>query len=410
MQDPRAQQLRRMKRRATGLLLFAAAVFVMTRLYEDDYSWLGYVRATAEAAMVGGLADWFAVTALFRHPLGLPIPHTAIIKNRKDQLGRSLGEFVQENFLAADIVVEKVSHARIAERIGVWLTSSGNPATVSKHTAAAIAGGIDVLRDDDVQSAIEASLLGRLRCIEAAPLAGRVLAIATADGRHHELVDATARGALRFLDQNRDELRGRFARESPWWVPEQIDDRIFDKLYNGLQRFIQELIDDPQHELRRHLDARLSVLIERLASDPEMVARGEKFKDELLDHPAVRSWMGSIWTDFKRAIVAQSADENSELRRRIEETARSFGESLAADASLRAKVDQWIEGAVRYVVQANRREVANLIESTVAKWDADEASSRIELQVGRDLQFIRINGTLVGGAAGLAIHAIGKLL
>jgi uncharacterized membrane-anchored protein YjiN (DUF445 family) len=406
----RGRQLRRMKWRATSLLIIAAVVFVVTRRFEADHDWLGYVRATAEAAMVGGLADWFAVTALFRHPLRLPIPHTAVIKTRKAQLGRSLGDFVQENFLAREVVAEKLRHARIGERLGTWLRTPANAHDVGRHTSAALAGALDVLDDDAVQGALEHGVSARLRQIEASPTLGRILAIATADGRHRELIDAAAKGALRFLEENRGELRHRFARESPWWVPEPIDDRIFDKIFRGLATFLQDVIDDPTHELRQHLDRRLDDLVVRLGSDPALIARGEKFKEEILDHPAVRTWMGSLWADLKRTLVEQSNDPDSELRRRIEQTATVFGDALSNDPSLRAKVDRWIESAAGYIIDAYRHEVADLIETTVAKWDADEAARRIELQVGRDLQFIRINGTIVGGIAGLAIYSIGKLL
>ena len=406
----RGRQLRRMKWRASGLLIAAAVVFVVTRRFESDHDWLGYIRATAEAAMVGGLADWFAVTALFRHPLRLPIPHTAVIKTRKEQLGRSLGEFVQENFLARDVVADKLQHARVGERLGWWLRDREHARTLSQHTSAALAGALDVLHDDDVQGALEHAVSARLRQIEASPTAARILAIATADGRHRELVDAAAKGVLRFLDENRGELRHRFSRESPWWVPEPIDDRIFDKIFRGLATFLQDVIDDPAHELRHHLDRRLADLVTRLESDPAMIARGEKFKEEILAHPAVRNWMGSLWSDLKQALLDQSNDPDSELRRRIEQTAAAFGDALSNDPSLRSKVDRWIVSAVGYLVDAYRHEVADLIETTVAKWDADEAADRIELQVGRDLQFIRINGTLVGGLAGLAIYSIGQLI
>jgi len=392
------------------MLIAAAAVFVVTRIFENDHTWLGFLRATAEAAMVGGIADWFAVTALFRHPLGLPIPHTAVIKTRKEQLGRSLGEFVQENFLARDVVTDKLRHARIGERLGAWLRDSTHAQSVSRHTSAALAGALDVLHDDDVQGAVEHGVMARLRRIEASPTAGRVLAIATADGRHRELVDAIARGTVRFLEEHRGDLRERFSRESPWWVPEPIDDRIFDKLYRGLTTFLDEVLNDPDHELRRHLDARLTDLATRLSTDPTLIARGETLKEEILAHPAVRTWMGSLWGDLKQSLLEQSSDPGSELRRRIEQTAMAFGTALSDDPSLQSKVDRWIESAATYIVEAYRHEVADLIETTVARWDADEAAARIELQVGRDLQFIRINGTLVGGLAGLAIYSVGKLL
>ncbi|MPY92085.1 MAG: DUF445 family protein [Acidimicrobiia bacterium] len=409
-EEGRRRQLRQMKARATGLLLLAAGVFVAARLFEEDHGWLGYVRATAEAAMVGGLADWFAVTALFRHPLRIPIPHTAIIPTRKDQLGHSLGSFVEDNFLAGPVIAEKLRSAQVANRVAAWLLAPGNATVAARHTSAALAGAAEVLRDEDVQSAIESGLIGRLRKVQAAPLAGKVLEIATAEGRHTEMVDATLAASIRFIDEKRESLRSRFGRESPWWVPEPIDSRIFEKLYGGLRSFLTEVAGDPEHEFRRYLDERAAELAQRLQHDPELIARGELWKEELLRHPAVASWSASLWSDLKATLQKQAEDPASELRRRIEQAAATLGRSLRDDPELQAKVDGWIESTVLYVVEQERHQLAELISGTVARWDPDEASERIELQVGRDLQFIRINGTLVGGLAGLGIHAIGQLI
>jgi uncharacterized membrane-anchored protein YjiN (DUF445 family) len=410
LEAERRQQLRSMKARATGLLVIATIVFAVARILENDHSWIGYVRATAEAAMVGGIADWFAVTALFRHPLGLPIPHTAIIPNRKDQLGRNLGEFVEENFLDTTVVSEKLRGAQIAQRAATWLEDPEHRATAGRHLGAAIAGAIDVLRDDEIQIALEQAVLDRVRRVPLSPMAGRALETMTANGRHHELVDAVTRGAIRFLTEHREELRSRFGNESPWWVPEPIDKRIFEKLFTGMQAFLQEVADTPDHELRGYLDQRLAELAIELQHDDTLRARGEQLKAELLDHPAVRSWTSSLWADLKANLLAQSANPDSELRRRIDSGLSTLAQTLATDPELRAKVDGWIEGVVRYVVESYRHEAADLIATTVAKWDAAEASDRMEMAVGRDLQYIRINGTLVGGLAGLVIHTVGQLL
>jgi len=406
----RRSDLRRMKRRATGLLVMAAVVFVAATLAERRDAGWGYLRATAEAAMVGGLADWFAVTALFRRPLGLPIPHTALVPTRKDSFGRSLGTFVEENFLAGDAVVERLRAAQVGRRVGEWLTRPDAAAAVSRHVAAALAGATDVLRDDEVSGALEHAVTERLRRVEPAPLAGRMLAVATAEDRHRPLVDAAVAGAIRFLDEQRPALRDRFGRQSPWWVPEPLDDRIFDKLHDGLRAFLVEVSRTDDHALRLHLDARLATFIDRLQHDPELAARAGQWRDEFLAHPAVRAWIASLWGDLKATVVAQSADADSELRRRLERAASQLGEKLLAEPGLRDKLDGWLEGVVRYVIDAEGHQVGELIATTVQRWDPEEASARIETQVGRDLQFIRINGTIVGGLAGLAIHTLGRLL
>ena len=406
----RQRALTSMKRRATLLLVAAAVVFVAARLLEADHSWIGYVRATAEAAMVGGLADWFAVTALFRHPLGLPIPHTAIVPTRKDQIGDSLGEFVQENFLSRDVVTEKLRNAHVSRRLADWLDDPAHVRQVADQAATAVGGLVEVLRDDDVTPVIEHAVLHRLRSVDVAPLAGRVLDLMTANGRHQELLDAAVNGIVNLLDARKEEFRGRFAKQSPWWVPEPIDDRIFEKIFTGLKAFLGEVSADPRHELRVHVDERMATLVEELRHSPEMKAKGEELRDELLDHPAVQSWARSLWTDLKEGLLRQSRDPESELRQRIEVLAGRVATTLRDDPALQGKIDRWIESVVGYLVEQYRHEVADLISSTVRKWDAQETSVRIEQQIGRDLQFIRINGTVVGGLAGLVIHIVGQLI
>jgi uncharacterized membrane-anchored protein YjiN (DUF445 family) len=307
-------------------------------------------------------------------------------------------------------VVEKLRAASIARRAATWASDPEHSATVSRHLGAALHGSLDVLRDDDVQDVVERAVLDRVGAVRLAPLSGRTLDIMTANGRHQELLDAALRGLARFLDENRATFREKFAHESPWWVPSPIDDRIFDKLYNGMHALLDDVSNNPEHELRDYVDARLARLAEELRSSPDLLARGEELKEELLAHPAVRKWTGALWSDLKKSLQTQSADPDSELRQRLDVTVRAVAGAILEDAALAHKVDRWVEGAVLYVVEAYRHEIADVIASTVAKWDPQEAAERIEVQVGRDLQFIRINGTIVGGLAGLAIHTFSTLL
>lgn len=400
----RARQLRWMKARATGLLIFAAVVFVVVHTTTDGSGWAGYVEAAAEAGMVGGLADWFAVTALFRHPLGLPIPHTAIIPTRKDQIGESLGIFVQENFLDDDLLAARMHQFGPAERIGRWLAEPDNAQRLAGQTSSVIEGVTGVLRDDDVAAGLEAVVTRRLETVDLAPILARGIDIAV-EGRHHQAaLDAGLRGLDNLLVDNTDLLRRRLRDESPWWVPEVIDDRVFAKISSGIRSLAADILADQGHELRGHVDARTRDLAERLRSSPELIARVEQVKIELLDHPEVRAWMGTLWEHVKRALIAAADDPDSELRHRIESALTSAGQSLVDDPELRAKVDAWLETVVRYVATHSQGEVADLIATTVAGWDTVETSRRLELQVGRDLQFIRINGTVVGALAGLGIH------
>ncbi len=402
----RRRQLRLMKTRATGLLIVVAAVFVVARLNESGRGWVGYVRAAAEAAMVGGLADWFAVTALFRHPLGLPIPHTAIVVNRKDQIGESLGEFVQENFLSADVLADKLRDVGVAARAATWLSNVENARTVAAQAGTAVSGVVEVLKDDDVREIIDQAVVDRIRAIPMAPLAGRALDVMTESGRHHELFEAALNGLINALDERRESLRTRFAEESPWWVPEPIDDRVFDRIFTGLRGFVGEVSTDPRHDLRRHVDERMRELVISLQQSPEMRDRGEALKEELLNHPAMRRWSAALWDDLKASLLTQANDENSPLRQRLEHSLISIASTVRDDPTLQAKVDKWITSAVAYLAQQYRGEVAELISGTVRKWDPNDTADRIETQIGRDLQFIRINGTIVGGLVGVILHAV----
>ncbi len=405
----RAADLRRMKRTATSMFVAVSVLFVIARSLEGTYGWLAYVRAFAEAAMVGALADWFAVTALFRHPLGLPIPHTAIIPNRKDDIGRGLGSFVQRNFLTPEVVESKLAGTPIASRLGDWLARPDNARRLGDQAAAVTHAALDVLRDDEVQEAIETAVARKVRTTEAGPILGRGLDLAIADGRHQQLLSSILRRVAESLDANRSQLRERLDHESPWWVPEPIDDRIFAKIFDGVQGLLRDVAADPEHELRATFDARINELAEELKCSPEMQQRAEELKEELLAHPALREWSATVWTDLKEAMLSRSADPNSELRRRIESAITTFGERLRDDPELQQRVDGWIASAAVQVVEQSQDEIGELIATTVERWNPDETTQRIELQVGRDLQFIRINGTVVGGLAGLLIFTVSNL-
>ena len=397
-----------MKAVATSLLLLAAVVYLVAKANEDRGEWIGYVRAGAEAAMVGALADWFAVTALFRHPLGIPIPHTAIIPRRKDQIGRSLGEFVEGNFLTPDVLMERLEHVEIGRRLGYWLAQPAHARRTTETITDAMRGVIEVLDDRDVQEAIGGLVERRLRATDVAPLLGKAIDSSVEGGHFQRLLDAAFVGVGSFLEENEETLRTRLKQESPWWVPEPIDDRIFKKIISGVQRFLTDLHDDPDHEVRVAIEERVRLLAERLRTDPEMIAKGEELKHELLSHPDVQAWLQSLWGELKRAMLTAADDPNSELRQRLDSGLMQFGRRLSEDTELQAKVDGWVERAVVYVVENYRSQVADLIATTVERWDGRDTARRIELQVGRDLQFIRINGTVVGGLAGLIIHAVGE--
>lgn len=399
-----------MKGIAAGLLVAAAIVYLLCRTLAHGTGAWGYVQAAAEASMVGGLADWFAVTALFRHPLGLPIPHTAIIARKKDEIGEGLAGFVSEHFLTPLIVGERIAGAQVPQRLGEWLAEPEHARQVAQELGNAVGGMASILHDDELRNAVAAFADKRLRELTVSPHLARLLDAVCDSGQHQLALTAGLRGTMRFLDENRAVFRKRLAEESPEWVPEWVDDRVFAKGFTALQSFLADVSQDESHELRKTFDAQLREFAERLRSDPVQAQRIETAKLQLLDRPDVREWLTTLWTNLKKLIVDGAADPDSDLRRSVQSLTIRAGEALRDDPAVGAKVDELLQRISSHVVTHYASDIAEVISATVERWDAQETSRRLELQVGRDLQFIRINGTVVGSLAGLAIYTISQLL
>ncbi|MBQ0922718.1 DUF445 domain-containing protein [Saccharopolyspora endophytica] len=401
-----------MKTVATAFLLVAAAVYFFARWQETSGAgpWVGYVRAAAEAGMVGALADWFAVTALFRRPLGLPIPHTAIIPTRKDTIGRSLGDFVGTNFLAENVVRDKLRSAGISRRVGLWLDDADHAERVTSELATAVRGAVQVLRDDDVQAIIEHGVVRKLVDQQWGPPLGRILGQVFTDGSHHKLVDLVCDRAYDWVRDNHETVLRVVSQRAPSWSPKFVDAMLADKIYAEVLSFAWAVRTDSEHPMRQAVDRFLVEFAHDLQHDEKTMAKAEQIKHQVLEHPEVQNLVSSAWGTAKKMLLDAAEDPSSELRVRVRDGLRSLGARLHTEPELREKVDGWLEGAVTYVVSNYRDELTTLITDTVERWDAQETSRKIELQVGRDLQFIRINGTVVGALAGLAIYAISDLL
>jgi uncharacterized membrane-anchored protein YjiN (DUF445 family) len=406
----RRANLKTMKRRATAMLVAAAVIFVAVRISGNHDGIFGYIEAISEAAMVGGLADWFAVTALFRHPLGIPIPHTAIIPNRKDEIGRSLGVFIRENFLDRTVLSDRLAESDLAMKAGDWMTEPQVASQISTQVVSLLSGVSEVLNDDDAQASLERILGDRIRDYPVAPLAGRVLNGAIEGGHHQTVFDSSIVAIAKLVAENRELLRQRLSQESPWWVPESVDDRVFHRIYDAIHRFIADVASDPHHEFRGQFHDRAVTWATDLQNSPQLISRGEELKEELLDHPEFKALTAQIWDGVKASLTDAANNPDSHLNQRIEAAVHNFGVRLQNEEHLRNRVNRWIASAVGQVAERSGEELTDFIASTVARWDTEETSERIELQVGRDLQFIRINGTVVGGLAGLVIHAVGDIL
>ena len=403
----RRRGLRRMRAVALSLLILAAVVFIATR--NHDGVW-GYVNATAEAAMIGGLADWFAVTALFRHPLGIPIPHTAIIPSRKDALGQSLEEFVTGNFLTADAARERVAAADVSRRVGRWLTQEQHSARVITEVAKASSRALVAIKDEDVLGFVEQSLLPRLVHEPLSPVVGHFLESVVQDGAHHGLVDIALVEAHVWLSANEDAVATIVGARAPWWSPAWLDERVIARVHQEALAWVADVRDRPNHPARQALDDLLHQLAVDMQNDPETIARAEALKVRVMTHPQMGPSAVGLWDALRTAMLGALDDADGQLRRRGVSALSEFGSRLLDDAELRQRVDGHIADAIGFVVTAYGHEIAKVISQTVDRWDGKEAAERIELHVGRDLQFIRINGTIVGGLAGLVIHTLNVLL
>jgi len=406
----KARQYAIMRRRATALLgaftlLFVASALVAHLRPDLAPFWVRLVRATTEAAMVGGIADWFAVTALFRHPLGLPIPHTAIVARRKDRIGRSLGNFVGNNFLSREVITRQLAGMQLGERAARWLAEPEHQARVARAIATGVARAAEAIPGEDLQASVHETLVAQLHKAHVAPLLGDLLALVTTDDRHQEMLDRLVTLVNRIVEDNKEIIRLRIAEESPWWIPGAVDDKLYQKIVSGIERTLADVAADDAHPLRAQFDKALRDWVEKLHSSPETIARAEAMKERLLDHPAVAELSDSLLGAARNAIV-KYAGPDAPTPAPLERALGAIAERALGNESLLRDVDEAVERLVVGVVEQYRPEVSALIARTVEGWDATAASQKIEVQIGRDLQFIRINGTIVGALVGLILYVM----
>jgi uncharacterized membrane-anchored protein YjiN (DUF445 family) len=402
----RRGSLRRMRAVATGLLVLAAVVFVLT--LGRDGVW-GYVHAAAEAGMVGAIADWFAVTALFRHPLGLPVPHTAIIPRRKDSLARSLEQFVSENFLTAATVRERYAGAEVARRVGTWLSRQENADRLVAEASPFAGRLLERIAPEDMQAFVEQTLVPRMREEPLSPLAGHLLEAVVEDRAHRGVIDIATRELHSWLETHPDEVRAILYSRAPWWSPQWLDEKVVDRVYAELVAWAAEVQADPEHRVILALDSYLAELARDLQHDETTMARAEALKERILEHPGVGPTAVALWEAIRVVLVEALEDPAGHLRVRLAGELRDFGARLASEPELAARLDEWGADATAALVERYGAELTTVISSTIERWDGREAAGKIELHVGRDLQFIRINGTVVGALVGLVLHTVSQL-
>lgn len=395
---------------ATGLLVLMAGTYTTARSLEPSYPAAGFVRAFAEAAMVGGLADWFAVTALFRHPLGLPIPHTAIIPRNKDRIGDTLALFLRDNFLTASVVAQRMRRLDVAAALGRWLTTPRDAGTVGAAARRLFGEIIATLADDRLGAMVRTAITGRLRAIDVAPLLGQMLDAAIDADRHVPMLDATIGWADRALAANdaliRQIIHDRSGKILRWTG---LDETLADAILDGLSKMLREMAADPAHPLRLRAEEGLASLARDLREKPEMRAQVALLRDELIANPAVGDWLERLWASLRGKMLDALSGPDLVAEGRLGEMARQLGTTLLEDARLRQTLNRFARRSLVGLVARYGDGIVTLVSETVHRWDARTVTDRLEGAVGRDLQYIRINGTLVGGLVGLTLHLIGLL-
>jgi uncharacterized membrane-anchored protein YjiN (DUF445 family) len=401
--------LQRWKAIATSILGGMATIFVGASVGQQYYPWLAYVRAFGEAGMIGALADWFAVVALFRHPLGIPIPHTAIIPANKDRIGTSLGRFVATNFLTTETLSPKLQALDPAGKVAEWLSDPVNAKIIADRASLFIPDIVNSLDDDAVNAVVKKNIIERVEAIPAAPLAGNILSGLLTDNRYQTLLDSALGFAATFLDENKDIIRQKIKTESPWYIPDFVDNKLYETIITKMEHTLQEVRHDPNHEMRRRFHRAMQEFVTNLRNSPEYATKGETIKQDIIDHPIIQQYLDRLWTDIKVRLLADVANPDSAIRENLEKGVLRIGNALLHDAGLREKLNERIQTAAVDFIVGRSDEIASLIAETVERWDTDTVATRIELQVGKDLQYVRINGAIVGGLVGVIIHAVSQI-
>jgi uncharacterized membrane-anchored protein YjiN (DUF445 family) len=409
LEQEQQSQLNRIRRLATGLLVLMTIIFIVTKLLEPRHAWLAFLRAFAEAAMIGALADWFAVTALFKQPFGLPIPHTAIIQKNKDRIGEGIANFLENNFMTREVMSEEFRDIDFADSAVTWLNRPENSRALAQHVVTGIPTVLRMFEDDDVNRFIQERIKSGLANIRFAPFLSQVLSILIADRKHQELFDHIINMAADALERNRPYIRQKVHEKSPMWVPKMVDELFFEKLVTEFQSVLNEMKEEDS-EWRNAFQQGTENLIENLRSNPAYEEKIASMIQGALNHPLFQEYAQRVWADAKQRVLADAVAQDSVAVARLDQAIHALSQALGQDVVVRTKLNHWIQNFATETIVQRRGFIAGLVERVIQRWDGDTLARKFEIYIGKDLQYIRINGTLVGGLVGLLIYVISLAL
>ncbi|CAN5428104.1 DUF445 domain-containing protein [soil metagenome] len=401
--------LKKAKLFATGLFLFMTVIFLISLILESKDTLFLYLKAFSEAAMIGALADWFAVTALFRHPLGIPIPHTAIIPHNKDRIGVSLASFVRENFLTESVIKAKLIKINISEKIAEKISDEKFVRSILEKVAVYIPSFIQKLEDSDVKKFFQDNIFDRLKKIDLSSFAGDILGFVFSNGKDRLIFSEFVDVAFNLLHNNKDSLKELIKKESPWWVPGVVDSMLYKKLITKIEDFLYEMKSNENSENREKILFKIQQFISDLKSSPEFKLKGEEIKQKIFNDDTIMSILDKLISDIKVKILNDLASEESFIKSKACSFIVSIGKSFKKDIALQNKFNDWVISFSVNILTANAESISSIISETFSSWDPDDVSNKVEEQIGKDLQFIRINGTLIGGIVGLTIFLISRI-
>lgn len=401
-------QLKKYKLFATGLFVLMAVTFIIMTVLEkrNPAHWIGYIRAFSEAAMVGALADWFAVTALFHHPLGIKIPHTNLIENSKERIGDNLGNFVVSNFLSPQNIRPYILKIKVSQVAGEWLEKERNQQLLIKETSNIALDILQKLDDEQVVAFISVKAKEMTKDFKVNKIVGNGLEYIIDQNIHQKFITNLSKQIKDYIVNNQEIVRDRVKKESFSLIPKFVDDAIADKITAGLSRYFEEVEGDDNHAIRNEITGKLVRFSREVQDDPKWEDEFQSIKANFLKEDQLNKYAHDIWVSIKKSVVMELSSENSTLKKYIAKNTVLLAENLKSDEKLQYKIDHWVRVTAYKYILKNTHQFGNLISSTVGKWQGRELSEKLELEVGKDLQFIRVNGTLVGGLVGLLIYTI----